>query len=194
MYPSKNWTFQVQAYDRDFFKSNDIIGSAAIELRKAFDDAELTQRPLRIDKKYYENYMRKEGDEPLEFDKDGESFWLPMRQVETDKKKGTKTTKDNGHVKVRIDITTKEFAEKNKVGSARDDPNTEPYLPPPVGRIHFTLNPFEMYKQMIGPAMRGKIAYWCCIFWGSILCVMILYYLVPIVVGGLITNWISAGF
>jgi hypothetical protein len=79
MYPNKNWTFTVQAYDRDFFKSNDIIGAAHIELGKAFSDAELTQRPLRIDKKYYENYMRRDGDEPLEFDKDGESFWMPMK-------------------------------------------------------------------------------------------------------------------
>lgn len=197
-YPSKNWTFTVQAYDRDFFKSNDIIGAAQIELRKPFEDAELTQRPLRIDKKYYTKYMRplQSPETPaLEFAEDGDSFWLPMKQWEvTDKKKGTKKLVDNGHVHVRIDITTMEFADKNKVGSARDDPNTEPFLMPPVGRIHFTLNPFEMYKQMIGPAMRRKIAIWCCIFIGSCLCVLILYYLVPIILGGLITNWVSEGF
>jgi hypothetical protein len=37
-------------------------------------------------------------------------------------------------------------AEKTKIGSARDEPNIEPYLPPPVGRLRFTLNPYEMYK------------------------------------------------
>ncbi len=39
---------------------------------------ELTKRPLRVDKKYYHEYMRKEGDTALEWDKEGESFWLPM--------------------------------------------------------------------------------------------------------------------
>lgn len=115
-------------------------------MKQAFEDAELTQRPIKIDKKYYENYMKKPEDEPLEFEEDGDSFWLKMRQKVHDKKKGTDEVKDNGHVRIRIDITTKEFADKNKVGSARDDPNTEPYLPPPVGRLHFTLNPWEMYK------------------------------------------------
>jgi hypothetical protein len=189
-YPRTHYKFTVQAYDRDFFKSNDIIGSADIDLNQAFEDAELTQRPLRVDKKYYENYMKKPGQEPIEFSEDGDCFWLKMRQKVRDKKKGTEEIKDNGHVMVRIDITTKEFADKNKVGSAREDPNIEPYLPPPVGRIHFTLNPWEMYKQLIGPAMRRKIAIWCCVFIGSCLCMLILYYLVPIVIGGLITNWI----
>jgi hypothetical protein len=30
------------------------------------------------------------------------------------------------------------------VGKGRDEPNVNPYLPPPVGRISFTLNPFKM--------------------------------------------------
>lgn len=190
--PRTHYKFTVQAYDRDFFKSNDIIGSADIDLSQAFEDAELTQRPLRVDKKYYENYMKRPGQEPIEFSDDGDCFWLKMRQRVRDKKKGTEEIKDNGHVQIRIDITTKEFAEKNKVGSAREDPNVEPYLPPPVGRIHFSLNPWEMYKQMIGPAMRRKIAIWCCVFIGGCLCCLILYYLVPIVLGGLITNWIAS--
>ncbi len=32
-------------------------------------------------------------------------------------------TEDNGHVRIRVDIVPKEYAEKNKVGSAREDPN-----------------------------------------------------------------------
>jgi len=30
---------------------------------------------------------------------------------------------NNGFVRIRIDIVPKEYAEKNKVGSAREDPN-----------------------------------------------------------------------
>ncbi len=144
---------------------------------------ELTKRPLRVDKKYHDEYIRKEGDISLEWDKDGESFWMPMMQ-----KSNEGVMENNGYVRVRIDITTMEWAEKNKIGSAREDPNTEPYLPPPVGRLHFTLNPCEMYKQLIGAAMRRKIAIWCCITISSVLCVMLLYYLVPIVIGNLIAS------
>lgn len=68
--PRKDYRFTVQAYDRDFFKSNDIIGSQIIDLKQAFLDVDLTKRPLLIKKDYYEKYMRKEGEEPLEFDKD----------------------------------------------------------------------------------------------------------------------------
>jgi hypothetical protein len=133
--------------------------------------------------------MKKEGDKPLEWDKEGENFWLPMLA-----KSNEGVMENNGFVRCRIDITTMESAEKNKVGSAREDPNIEPFLPPPVGRLHFSFNPCDMYKQLIGPAVRRKIAIWCCIFISSILCCMILYYLVPIVIGNLVTNWIEKGF
>lgn len=59
--------------------------------------------------------MRKEGDTALEWDKEGDSFFLPMISKNND----TGELEDNGHVRIRIDITTMEFAEKNKVGSAR---------------------------------------------------------------------------
>lgn len=32
-WPRKDYRFTVQAYDRDFFKSNDVIGSAMIDLK-----------------------------------------------------------------------------------------------------------------------------------------------------------------
>jgi hypothetical protein len=158
-------------------------------LKQPFEDVQLTKRPLRVDKKYHDEYMRKEGDVALEWDKDGESFWLPMIS-----KNAEGVLENNGFVRIQIDITSMEWAEKTKIGSAREDPNIEPYLPPPIGRLHFSFNPCEMYKQLIGPAMRRKIAIWCAIFICSILCVMMLYYLVPIVLGNLITKWIEKGF
>jgi hypothetical protein len=189
-WPRKDYRLTVQAYDRDFFKSNDVIGMSMIDLKQAFDDAELTQRPLQINKEYYDDYMRKPDDKPLEWDKDGESFWLPMLSRNSE----TGEMEDNGHVRIRVDITTMEYAETNKIGSARNDPNMEPFLPPPIGRISFSFNPCDMYKQLIGPKMRRKIAIWCSIFICAVLCFMILYYLVPIVLGNLITNWVIRGF
>ncbi len=94
--------------------------------------------------------MKKEGDQPIEWDKEGESFWLPMmaKVIEGDKKAKPLVYKtvQQGFVRVRVDVTTIEHAEKNIIGSAREDPNTDPYLPPPIGRLHFSLNPCEMYR------------------------------------------------
>lgn len=173
----------VQAYDRDFFKSNDVIGSTMIDLKQAFEDVGLTKRPLMVNKQYFNDYMKKEGQKDYEWKEDGESFWLPMLS-----KNEEGETENNGFVRVRIDIVPKEYAEKNKVGSAREDPNQEPYLPPPVGRISWSLNPCTMYKQLIGPAMRRKICIYCTLFICTILCILIAYYVVPVVIGDLISK------
>ena len=44
--PSKDYRYTLQCYDRDFFKSNDIIGNCMIDLKQAMLDAELTGRPI----------------------------------------------------------------------------------------------------------------------------------------------------
>lgn len=36
-------------------------------------------------------------------------------------------------------------AEVSTVGKGRDAPNINPFLPPPVGRIHWSWNPFELF-------------------------------------------------
>jgi hypothetical protein len=41
-YPRNDYLMTLQMYDRDFFKSNDIIGDAILDLQMAFDDASLT--------------------------------------------------------------------------------------------------------------------------------------------------------
>jgi hypothetical protein len=47
---------------------------------------------------------------------------------------------------VGLNITPGEMAAANKVGDGRSEPNHSPYLPPPVGRLTFTLNPFAMFN------------------------------------------------
>jgi len=54
--------------------------------------------------------------------------------------------KDGTKIKCKFDLRVfpGDQAKANPVGGARSDPNQEPYLPPPVGRISFSLNPFKM--------------------------------------------------
>lgn len=60
--PKKNnYQLTLQAYDRDFFKSNDVIGTATIDLENAIEDCRLSKRPLPVNKKYYTDYMKPKG-------------------------------------------------------------------------------------------------------------------------------------
>ena len=81
-------------------------------------------------------------------------------------------------IKIFLDLrcVPEEYAQVNQVGAARSDPNVEPTLPPPVGRIKFSLNPFAMLNQMCGAALRRKI--WCCIC--CIICLVVAYYVFPL--------------
>lgn len=94
VFPRKDYNLTLQAYDRDFFKSNDIIGSCRLDLKQAFEDVALTKRPLGINKKYYEQYMQGKG-LTLEF-KDEQSFFLPMMSMNQD----TKTLEKNGDLRI----------------------------------------------------------------------------------------------
>ena len=138
-YPRKDYRLNLQAYDRDFFKSNDIIGSCMFDLKQAFEDVSITKRPLGVNKKYYDQYLLKEGENSVEWKEDGNSFFLPMSSKLDGK------VVNNGFVRVQIEIVPLDYAEKNKVGSAREEPNANPFLPPPIGRLSFSLNPCVMF-------------------------------------------------
>jgi hypothetical protein len=100
-YPRKDYNFTLQLYDRDFFKSNDIIGDVTINLEDAFHDCSLTKRPLGINKSYYNSYLKDKG---IQFDyKDDSSFWVKVKG----KDEKTGAFQDNGRVRVQIDIYPK---------------------------------------------------------------------------------------
>jgi hypothetical protein len=70
---------------------------------------------------------------------DDDSFFLPLKGVND---KGE--VKITGYIRISVTIMPKELADGAKVGDARKEPNTDPYLPAPVGRISFSFNPFKM--------------------------------------------------
>ena len=121
------------------FKSNDFIGSAELSLKPLFEDAIATQKPITLNKKYYEGFLKKELGLNLEF-YDDDSFYLSTQDS---------TGKYVGKVRVGLNITPSELALANPVGHGRTEPNHSPFLPPPVGRISFSLNPFTMLVRFI---------------------------------------------
>jgi C2 domain len=96
-HPRKDYNYTLQVYDRDFFKSNDIIGEAIINLANVFEDAGLSKRTLDLDKVYYEAYLKGLGGK-YDF-KDEKSFWVPIMGIND---KGETVT--NGKVRISISV------------------------------------------------------------------------------------------
>ena len=103
-----------------------------------------------------------------EDDEEGIKFWV---QCYKGRKEAAGRGEKAGRVMCTLDILPKKIADLNLVGKGRDDPNVNPYLPPPVGRIQFTLNPFKMMNQCVGPKFRKKCYFYC-------LCCLLIIYLI----------------
>lgn len=145
--PRKNYTLTIQTWDRDLFKSNDFIGEIQLPLQDAFNDCIATQKPINVNKKYYDAYwkgqLEKQGKDKKvihEFHKDDpETFWVATY----DKDGGFA-----GYVRIGISIFPGEMSKSNPVGIGRSEPNHSPFLPTPVGRMFFTLNPITLFVSL----------------------------------------------
>lgn len=51
-------TITLQTWDRDLFKSNDFIGEVSLPLGHVFEDCILTQKPVSLNKRYYQSYFK----------------------------------------------------------------------------------------------------------------------------------------
>ena len=73
-------------------------------------------------------------------------------------------------------------ANMERVGKGREEPNLDPYCPPPVGRFKFSLNPFTNLNQCVGPKFRRKCYCLC------LLCLIIAYliYAMPTIITNII--------
>ena len=124
----------MQAWDFDLFKSNDYLCEWTLDLDEVFKNVRLTQQSVILSKQYYNAFLKKKmpAGSSLEFRED-DSFVLT-------------TYKDGKDIKLRIDLRIVPVAlvKAKPVGPGRENPNMEPFLPPPIGRIQFSLNPFKM--------------------------------------------------
>jgi hypothetical protein len=58
-----------------------------------------------------------------------------------------KDGKSAGFVRIGLGVFPSEMAKSNPVGAGRSEPNHSPFLPPPVGRISFSLNPITLFVR-----------------------------------------------
>jgi len=136
--PSPEQVLNLQIYDADLFSHNDFIGDASLNLALPIEDATLTNKPITLNKRYYDEFMQKYmGASELEY-QDEESFWVELKD---------KDGNINGKVRLTLSVVPKKQAEDNPNAEARAEPNHSPYLPPPIGRMQFSWNPWTMLNQ-----------------------------------------------
>jgi len=158
----------MQVYDKDIFSSDDFMSGAKLNLKDLVMVPKHLDMPIKFTREYYADLTPEQkklyGD--IEFlkksdDEDGIKFWVQCYKGRTDV---TGEGEKGGRVMCSLEILPKALAEIEKVGKGRDEPNVNPYLPPPVGRFEWTLNPCKLFKQCVGPKFRRKsyCIYLCC--------------------------------
>jgi hypothetical protein len=83
--------------------------------------------------------------------------WFKLVSVD----KNTLEATPKGEICYSIQIWPKEKALVMAAGAARSEPNTNPYLPPPVGRLKWSWNPFVLGSELCGPVLCAKL--FCCL-------------------------------
>jgi hypothetical protein len=83
----------------------------------------------------------------------------------TRKDKDTQSEISCGRVALSISIVPEIEYENDPVGKGREEPNKDPYLPPPNGRLSFSLNPMAIFYELCSP----RVICWlvccvCCVF------------------------------
>ena len=86
--------------------------------------------------------------------------WVTLHRQETDES-GRQSTSDAGEVCLSIQIVPKPQVDSRPNGFGRDEPNNNPYCPPPMGRMELSVNPCFMLKQLLGPELWRKFC--CCV-------------------------------
>uniref|UniRef100_A0A7S3CR63 Uncharacterized protein n=1 Tax=Strombidium rassoulzadegani TaxID=1082188 RepID=A0A7S3CR63_9SPIT len=140
-------------------------------------DAFLTKRQQFLHEEYWNSHMKEEilkSDSDFKdsandiYFEEKDKFWVPVRKYNEEEE----THVGTGEILCSIQILTKRDAEKFPQGEGRAEPNSDPFLPEPEGRIKLSINPFDMLRQIIPAAMWRKIFLSICCGLCIFLCVM----------------------
>ena len=161
--PRNNFDLNLQVYDSDLFSKDDYICGARLNLSQIINDVNVLDIPLKLSSDYVSSLPEERKNvlsSHIQFvgkdeDEEGVKFWV-MMQKNDNEKDGKDRNEKKSRVLCSIEILPEWYSELHPAGKGREEPNMNPYLPPPVGRIKFTLNPFKMLNQLTGPKFRKK--------------------------------------
>ena len=132
----------MMVYDKDFLSSNDFVASTSVNLK------EIVEQCL---------YFRKKQSIMGEDENQKESSKFVKKMVPKFSQKEEGEEQKPVFIKLSVDCVTIEEAETSPVGIGRGDPNQSPYLEEPVGRFKWTMNPFLLMEQLVGPQFKNKM-------------------------------------
>ncbi|KAJ0394355.1 hypothetical protein P43SY_006836 [Pythium insidiosum] len=180
--------FHVQGWDKDVFSANDAIGENMMDLspyfQKAyklkaamqfFEDDEATKKKKKKDTSDDDAAVKKIKEATGLWDDEDppDCKWLKLERVDHK----TQKREYMGEVCVSMELVPAEKAKQQAVGQGRQSPNHSPYLPPPAGRLSFSLNPFKVFNDLLGPSICNRIL--CCLC--CVAFMVIIYFLAPFI-------------
>ncbi|RLN20509.1 hypothetical protein BBJ28_00005436 [Nothophytophthora sp. Chile5] len=186
--------FHIQGWDKDVLSANDAIGEHMVDLgthfRRAyklktnvqvFEDDEETKKKKKKATSDDDAAVKKIKEATGLWDDDDppDAKWLKLESLDHK----TNTRNFMGEVCVSLELVPGEAAKKAPVGQGRSSPNNSPYLPPPAGRLSFSLNPFKVLNDLLGPSICNRLL--CCLC--CILFMVLVYFLAPFINVAIIT-------
>ena len=163
------------AYDKDIFSKDDYITGAELDISDMIKIPKNLDVPLVFNQEYVNDVgeFEKNKYKSIEFlskmsDPDQNKFWIQCYRNNT----------KSGRILCSLEFLPIWKAENSPAGNGRSEPNVAPYLPPPVGRFEWSLNPFKMLKQCVGPKVRRKLYFTIC----ALCCVIYMIFLLPYMV------------
>ena len=160
-----NYQLSFHLYDKDLLTSDDYIASVDINVWKAV-------RGCVIDGRIYEL-----KDESIRNPK----IVLKCTPRRADQGKEPTLT-------ISVACVTARESQQVPVGEGQDDPNQNPFLPPPTGRFQVSMNPFTLLTSLVGRDQRQKA---CCCCISCCICLLILIF-VPLTLSNLLMRVLNA--
>lgn len=147
-------------WDRDLLSSNDAIGGACLDLTDlAMYAVETGDRVKKYGKseRFSERVARMES----------EKFFVDFTNMD-------QTGKENfvGKVLISAEILPAQKAKSCMNAEGRAEPNIEPKLPPPDGRMELSMNPVKMLADSVGPELKRKIKIYALVLCCTVVCLM----------------------
>lgn len=159
--PQESHSFTIQVWDRDLFSGNDLAGETSV----AFNELARTA-------------WEQGGRVKMTGEAEGTSHRLLRR---TQEKFWTHLTKRGGEhagkVLISFELVPLDRARACAVGEGRAAPNVDPFLPEPLGRFKWSLNPLTVISQLCGPEFKARV---CCLVCCA-LCYLVLMFMSPMI-------------